>query len=334
MLAFETAGGAPHEILYDRMKQVVLESYADRVVFHPLFAALVNHYGFKAIPLAPGLQRGERQSGKRRLNMCTPISSREARSMTSKTSTARRKPGCATIAWVRKHGTTQERPLDRMDEERPYLIPLPRPPVRRGPDRGPARRLTIFASPGIPIGTACPQSFVGRSVKAMALDGILDIYLEGEIIARHQLRQTRHRRYILPEHESEFRQHSTSRHVLQEQFLRLGEIAETFTDGLVKAHGGAAGYHISEILKLADQVGMPRVLEALRHAARYGAFSHTSVARIVRGKQPARQRASSFPSESPPKHVAEYLKASGHRQRSIEHYERLLKEKARKPGKK
>ena len=110
-------------------------------------------------------------------------------------------------------------------------------------------------------------------------------------------------------------------------------VLQTFADGLVKAHGGAAGYHISEILKLADSVGMPRVLEAMRHAARYGAFSHTSVARIVRGKQP-RQRASSFPSESPPQNVAEYLKASGYRQRSIEHYERLLKEKARKPGKK
>jgi transposase len=59
VLAFEKAGGAPHEILYDRMKQVVLESYADHVVFHPLFAALVRHYGFKAIPLAPGYREGK-----------------------------------------------------------------------------------------------------------------------------------------------------------------------------------------------------------------------------------------------------------------------------------
>ena len=29
------------------------------------------------------------------------------------------------VAWVRRHGTTQERPRDRLDEERPYLIPLP-----------------------------------------------------------------------------------------------------------------------------------------------------------------------------------------------------------------
>ena len=63
VLAFEEAGGAPHEMLYDRMKQVVLESYGDRVVFHPLFAALVAHYGFAARPLAPGYKEG-RESGK------------------------------------------------------------------------------------------------------------------------------------------------------------------------------------------------------------------------------------------------------------------------------
>jgi hypothetical protein len=57
------------------------------------------------------------------------------------------------------------------------------------------------------------------------------------------------------------------------------------------------------------------------------------VARIVHGKQPKRAWASNVASESPPQHVAEYLKASGHRQRSIEHYERLLKEKAHPPKK-
>ena len=223
--------------------------------------------------------------------------------------------------------------MDRLDEERPYLIPLPNRPFVAAKIE---ERLVghDFCVAWDTNRYSVSPKFVGRSVQALALDGTLDIYLDGEIVARHQLRPTRHRRYILPEHESEFRQHSTSRHVLQEQFLRLGAIAQTFADGLVKAHGGAAGYHISEILKLADQVGMPRVLEALRHAARYGAFSHTSVARIVRGRHPARRRASNFASESAPQNVAEYLKASGYRQRSIEHYERLLNDKARKPGKK
>lgn len=162
-------------------------------------------------------------------------------------------------------------------------------------------------------------SFVGRSVKVLVLDGILNIHLDGDLIASHKIRDTRHKRYVLPEHEAEFRQHSSSRHALQEQFPRLGEVAQTFMDSLVKAHGGAAGCHISEILKLADQVGVPRALEVLRHAARYGAFSHTSVARIVQGKRPPRQRASTLPSEPVPQDVTEYLKAADHSQRPIEH---------------
>lgn len=328
VLAFEKAGGVPHEILYDRMKQVVLESYADRVVFHPLFAALVRHYGFKAIPLAPGYKEGK---GKVENAFKFVYSDLLQGSTFHDLEDLNRKAEAwlREVAWVRQHGTTQERPLDRLDEERPYLLSLPGRPfvAARMEERLVGHDFCIAWDTNR---YSVSPSFVGRSVQAMELDGILDIYLEGGIIARHPLRATRHRRYILPEHESEFRQHSTSRHVLQEQFLRLGEIAQTFAEGLVKAHGGAAGYHIAQILKLADAVGVPRVLEALRHAARYGAFSHTSVARIVRGKQPRRQRASSFPSESPPHNVTEYLKASGHRQRSLEHYERLLKEKARK----
>jgi transposase len=329
VLAFERAGGAPHEILYDRMKQVVVESYADRVVFHSLFAALVKHYGFKAIPLAPGYKEGK---GKVENPFKYVWSDLLKGSTFHDLDDLNRQAEVwlRDTAWVRKHGTTQERPLDRMDAERPYLIPLPPKPFIAA--RVEQRLVGYdFCIAWDTNRYSVSPSFVGRSVQAMELDGVLDVYLDGAIIASHRLRDTRHKRYILPEHESEFRQHSTSRHVLQEQFLRLGEIAQTFTDELIKAHGGAAGYHISEILKLADQVGVPRVLEALRHAARYGAFSHTAVARIVHGKKPARQRASDVASESPPKHVAEYLKASGHRQRSIQHYERLLAEKARQP---
>lgn len=325
VLAFEEAGGAPHEILYDRMKQVVLESYADRVIFHPLFAALVRHYGFKAIPLAPGYKEGK---GKVE-NPFKYVYSDLLKGSTFHDLTDLNRKAEAWLrdtARVRKHGTTQERPVDRMDQERPYLIPLPtRPFVAAKVEE----RIVgyDFCVAWETNRYSVSPSFVGRSVKTMVLDGVLDIHLEGRLIARHQVRDTRHKRYILPEHEHEFRQHSTSRHVLQEQFLRLGEVAQTFADGLVKTHGGAAGYHISEILKLADSVGMPRVLEALRHAARYGAFSHTSVVRIVRGKHPPRQRPSNFPSEPLPQHVAEYLKAAGHSQRPLEHYERLVKEK-------
>ena len=48
----------------------------------------------------------------------------------------------------------------------------------------------------------------------------------------------------------------------------------------------------------------------------------------MRGKRPGRPRLSSFPSEPVPQHVAEYLKAAGHSQRPLQHYERLVKAKS------
>jgi hypothetical protein len=51
------------------------------------------------------------------------------------------------------------------------------------------------------------------------------------------------------------------------------------------------------------------------------------VARIVRGKHLPRQRVSSFPPEPLPQHVTEYLKAAGHIQRPLKHYEWLVKDR-------
>lgn len=332
VLAFEEAGGAAHEILYDRMKQVVLESFADRVVFHPLFAALVRHYDFRAIPLAPGYKEGK---GK----VENPFKYVDADLLKGSTFqdladlNRRAQDWLRNIARLRKHGTTQERPVDRMDQERPYLIRLPQRPfvAARVEDRIVGYDFCVAWDTNR---YSVSPSIVGRSVKVLVLEGILDIYQDGQIVASHTVRVGRHKRYVAPEHEAEFRSHSTSRHVLSEQFLRLGQTAETFLDGLVKAHGGAAGYHVSQILKLADRVGVPRVLEALRHATRYGAFSHTSVARIVGGKHPPRLPPSSFPAEPLPQHVAEYLKAAGHSQRPLEQYERLLADKLTRQKKK
>ena len=139
----------------------------------------------------------------------------------------------------------------------------------------------------------------------------------------HPLRETRHKRYILPEHEAEFRQRSTSRHVLGEQFLRLGPAAAAFQEGLVAEHGGAAGYHLARLLALADRVGAPRVAEALRHAVRYGAFDYTAVARIVEGKTDQSWTAPAAPGPLP-QHLQEYLRGAGEHQRPVRDYQRFL----------
>ncbi|MFZ5788702.1 MAG: IS21 family transposase, partial [Acidobacteriota bacterium] len=124
VLAFDEAGGVPEEILYDRMKQVVLESYRHRVVMHPLFEAMREHYGFRAVPLAPGYKEGKgKVENPFRYVEGNFLPKRSFRDIDD----LNRQAGdwLRDIARARVHDTTHERPVDRLDIERPALLRLP-----------------------------------------------------------------------------------------------------------------------------------------------------------------------------------------------------------------
>jgi transposase len=324
VLAFEEAEGVPQEILYDRMKQVVLESHRHHVIFHPLFAALRDHYGFKAAPLAPGYKegKGKVENPFRYVEGNFLLSHRRSGFADLEDLNAKAQEWLDTVARVRTHGTTRELPVDRLMTERPRLLPLPA-------DRFEAAEVEErlvgddFCVAWLTNRYSVPPRFVGQSAKVKVLEGKLIVVIRGHAVAEHAVQETRHKRYILPEHEAEFRAQSTSRHVLREQFRRLGPAAPEFEDGLIREHGGAAGYHMSKILGLAERVGSPRVGEALRHAARYAAFSYQAVFRIVEGRtdRPAIVPAQPGPL---PQHIHEYLRGAGEHQRPLSAYQHWL----------
>jgi transposase len=321
VLAFEEAGGVPREILYDRMKQVVIESWKEGVLFHPVFEAMVAHYGFTAIPLAPGYKEGK---GK----VEEPFRFVEGNFLKGRKFHDLEDLNRQAKAWrdekaQREHRTTHEAPATRLERERPRLIALPE---RRfdAAEMAPRQVGDDFCIPWDTNRYSAGPRHAGKQAWGRVLLGQLEVIIGDEVVARHRLRDTRHQRYVLPEHEAEFRAHSSSRHVLVEQFRRLGSGAEEFAQGLREVKGTAAGYHMSRILQLADQVGVLRVAEALRHANRYGAFDSHAVARIVTGRHPPRPAALSSPAP-----VAEFLKGAGSFQRSVRDYERLAKKATR-----
>ena len=326
VLAFETAGGVPGEILYDRMKQVVLESHRHRVVMHPLFEAMRNHYGaYKAVPLAPGYKegKGKVENPFRYVENNFLLSHRRGGFASLDDLHEKAAAWLKTTAWVRTHGSTREVPAERLTIERLKLAPLP-------PHRFEAAEVEErlvgddFCVAWETNRYSVPPRFVGQCARVRVLEGRLEVFVGGKVVTAHTLHETRYKRYILPEHEAEFREHSTSRHVLSEQFLRLGPAARDFHDGLIAEHGGATGYHISRILALAERVGAPRVASALRHAVRYGAFDYNAVARIVAGKtdKPLIAPTSAGPL---PRRIHEYLRGAGEHQRPLSDYERLLR---------
>jgi transposase len=326
VLAFQEAGGVPHQILYDRMKQVVLESYRDGVIFHPLFEKMVQHYGYTAVPLAPGYKEGkgkvEEPFGFVEKNF---LKGRRFRDLADLNAQA--------AQWLakvrlREHRTTGEQPAARLEQERSLLLALPPKPFDAA--------LTLprlvgddFCVPWQTVRYSVPPRYTGREAWLRVLEGRIEVSVQGDVVAEHLVSESGPR-IIAPEHEAEFRQRSTSRHVLAQQFLRLGSGAEQFAAGLREARGGSAGYHMSKILQLADRVGVLRVAEALRHAARYGAFDHNAVARIVTGRHPPQPPSSKGGATGAtlPAAVAEFLKGAGSFQRSPAAYQRLVREPA------
>jgi transposase len=321
VLAFEEAGGVPHEILYDRMKQVVLESLRDGVVYHSLFERLAQHYGFRAVPLAPGYKEGKgKVENPFRYVEGNFLAGRTFRDLVDLNRQAAL--WLSETARVRIHRTTREQPSARLVEEQPVLIALPHQRFEAG--------VVVSRLVGDDFCVAyetnrysVPPRFAGRTVSVRVLEGRIEVVLDREIVAAHELRGTKHKRYVAPEHEAEFRTTCTSRHVLREQFGRLGPVAEPFAKGLLELRGGAAGYHMSQILKLADKVGVVRVAEALRHAVRYGAFDHNAVARIVVGKPTDAPRGSLETKAGSPAQLAQYLKGTGVHQRPLDGYRKL-----------
>jgi transposase len=322
VMAFEEAAGVPSEILYDRMKQVVVESFKDGVVFHAVFEAMVVHYGYTAIPLAPGYKEGKGKVEEPfRFVEGNFLPGRHFCDLDDLNRQARQ--------WrdekaQREHRTTREQPAARLEQERTALLPLP----GKRFDAAEVEPRQVGDDYCIPWETnrySVSPSHTGKQAWARVLIGELEISIGAEVVARHRLKDTRFKRYVLPEHEAEFRAHSKSRHVLAEQFSRLGSGAEEFAAGLREAKGAAAGYHMSLILKLAHrkEIGVPRVAEAMRHAARYSAFDAHAVTRIVTGRQVPVASGKSEAAPVLPGPVAEFLKGAGPFQRSVKAYERL-----------
>jgi hypothetical protein len=223
---------------------------------------------------------------------------------------------------VRCHGTTREVPAARLAAEREQLLPLPAAPFEAA-QAEPRLVGDDFCVAWDTNRYSVPPAFAGHTATVRVLDGTLTVCIDGQVVTAHPLHATRHQRYILPEHEAAFRQHSTSRHVLRAQVLRLGPAARDFEAGLVAEHGGAAGYHLARLLALAERVGAPRVAAALRHAVRYGAFDYPAVARIVAGQPDPAVTAPAAPGPLP-QHLHEYLRGVGEHQRPLRDYQRVL----------
>jgi transposase len=125
--AFERLGGVPRRCLYDNTKLVVLERAADGApLWNARFLDFAHRLGFD-----PRLCRPYRAQTKGRVESGVKYVRGNfwptARFADDAELNRQAQAWLEGVANVRVHGTTHERPLDRLARERAYLLPLPSP---------------------------------------------------------------------------------------------------------------------------------------------------------------------------------------------------------------
>jgi len=304
--AFNELGAVPEIITYDNMTTVGRHTDSGEVWLNPAFSRFAEEYGFKVVILPPGQKerhgKVERPFHYIENNFLAGREFIDFEDINHKADLWR-----ANTANVRIHGSTRERPVDRLARERSLLKPLPwnktdsfyKEVTRLVHDDFCVRIDTNQYSANLAL--------IGKYVIVRLFRDHLEIWTDSKLDCKHTYIDGVSKRQVLPEHEEAYKAVTGQRDLLENAFLRLGQQAKEFYEGLKEQRRGTAGYHLQRILKYADRYGSDLVAGAMAHAARYEAYNADSVLRIIQGKK-IRKTAKKIKSETIPQNVRRWLR--------------------------
>jgi len=191
---FRELGGVPRELLFDNLKAVVATPRSRELpaVIQPSFARFAEHWGFEPVPCPPYWPRAK---GKvERAIQYVKRSFLEGRSFTDlEDLNAQLRTWLATVANVRIHATTGERPVDRLEADRAAMLPVGDTPAY--PSATVERRLAdhdgriSFRGVRYSVDPSIVGARRGVPVEVhLSADGRLRIHHDGRLVGDHQLR--------------------------------------------------------------------------------------------------------------------------------------------------
>jgi transposase len=328
--AFMELGAVPQTITYDNMTTVGRHTGPGQVWINPVFKTFADTYGFQIIILPPGAKERhgivERPFHYIENNFLAGREFADMEDINSKGDFWR-----ANTANVRIHGTLRERPVDRLQRERPFLQPLPQTKADTF-YREVARQIhTDFCVAVDTNRYSASPHLIGLDAKVRLYKDHLEIWVNSKLDCQHTYVEGRFQRQVLPEHEKAFKEITGQHQLLKDTFLRLGPQAESYYEGLRRERGAGAGYHLQRILKLADRYGSDVIAGALTHAMRYGAFSADAVLRITQGK--ALRVSQQAPVQTIPEEIRNWLRSCAVESQDPQFYDQLLGETSDKDEK-
>jgi transposase len=271
--AFECFGKVPAKIMVDNLKSAVLKRIVGQApVFNPKYLDFANHYGFTiaACNVGKGNEKGRVESGvgyvKKNLLAGLDIPDFAAIHPAARN-------WLDTVANVRIHGETHEKPVVRFEKERAYLNPLPRHRF----DIATVSHVRASRQFRVVVDTnrySVPAEYAGCPLTLKTYPDRICLYSDNKLIARHA--RSYHRRQDIedPDHPRQlliWRKKAREQKIIQ-RFLALSPKAERYYQNLQQRRMNLF-HHVQKIVALSEIYDPESVARALEDAFTFQAFS-------------------------------------------------------------
>ena len=271
--AFECFGKVPSKIMVDNLKSAVLKRIVGQApVFNPKYLDFANHYGFTiaACNVGKGNEKGRVESavGYVKKNFLAGLDIPDFAAIHPAA-----KNWLDTVANVRIHGQTREKPVARFEKERPYLNPLPRHRF----DIATISQVRASRQFRIVLDTnrySVPAEYAACPLTLKTYPDRICLYEDNKLIARHGRSYHRHQDIEDPDHPRQlliWRKKAREQKIIQ-RFLALSPKAEQYYQNLQQRRMNLF-HHVQKIVALSEIYDPEAVARALEDAFTFQAFS-------------------------------------------------------------
>jgi len=283
--AFQFFGGVPKKVMVDNLKSAVLRRQVGQApVFNPRYLDFAGHYGFKiaACNVRKGNEKGrvENAVGYVKKNFLNGL---DIADFSAVNPAARN--WLDSIANVRVHGETHEKPCDRFEKEKPTLQPLPAQPY----DVSVIHAVRASNRFRVALDTnrySVPAEYASTPLTLKAYPDRIVVYAQEKLIAQHVRRYDRHLDFELPDHPRELltQRRKADEQTLLRRFLTLSPRAEHFYQELQHKQLNTR-HHLRQILALSEIYGVDNVARAIDDALTFKVFRGEYIANILEQRQ-------------------------------------------------
>jgi hypothetical protein len=284
--AFEFFRGVPQQVMVDNCKVAVLQHRrGEPAVINPRYLDFANHYGFTIKPCAV---RQPQQKG--RVEKAVDYIKGNFLNGLELTTFDPINPAVRvwldTVANVRVHGETRQKPVDLFVQEQKQLHPLSALPYEAAVVR-PVRTNGRFRVIVDTNRYSVPARYASSAVLTLkAFPDRLCFYQAQQLVAEHVRSYDRHQDFEHPDHAAPLlaQRQTARRQQLLARFLALSPQAAEYYRQL-EARRTVPRHHVQKIVALSDIYGPEKVGRALEDAFHYAAFSAEYIANILEQRE-------------------------------------------------